>query len=343
MSEKLTLEERIARAARSQAASPEAAAGLVRQLAQLHTVHIFHRNADLDLMYELIGPYMEQIDDKLLYYSGFCRSIHLAITQSPPQPEACAPFHPALGARASNAVVLLALMLLDHAKGRGRDKKVYHCTRMTLGQYLDALEALAFPGEEVLARKFRRWREPFLKFHDPSAPLVDGLADLLRQYIHGWKVFDSLDYVLRCMEELSRYLEEEKTAALDRELRKAMRQAVSDMGVSNVEVVEEDERERYPDPAGHYMDLANSYSWDMPDPAGEGASAGAVRGQIFLPDRDFSPASLRALAGEAPSPEFRTLLERLASEQCLSAAASEFNEAVSNLFMLWVGPYLWMG
>lgn len=68
-----------------------------------------------------------------------------------------------------------------------------------------------------------------------------------------------------------------------------------------------------------------------------------MRGQIFLPDRDFSPASLRALAGEAPSPEFRTLLERLASEQCLSAAASEFNEAVSNLFMLWVGPYLWMG
>ena len=82
--EKLTMEERIARAARSQAASPEAAVRLVQQLAQLHTVHIFHGCDDLTLMYELIGPYMEQMDDDLLHYSGFCRSIYLALADNKP-------------------------------------------------------------------------------------------------------------------------------------------------------------------------------------------------------------------------------------------------------------------
>lgn len=308
--EKLTLEERIARSARSQAASPEAAAQLVQRLAQLPTVHIFHRGADLELMYEQIGPYLDRVEDDVLYYSGFCRSINLAFADGAPQPEAHTPFQPALGTRTSNAVVLLGLMLLDHVKGRGREKAVYHCTRMTLGQYLDALETVAFPGDETPGPAFRRWREPFLKCYVPSAPLADVLADLLRQYIHGWKMFDCLDYVLRCMEELSRELERE---------------------------------ERCSDPVKHYMDLVDSYSWDMPDPAGEGTSAGTVRNQIFLPDRDFSPASLQAMAREAPSPEFRTLLEQLTLEQQLSAAMSKVNEAVSNLFMLWVGPYLWMG
>lgn len=340
--EKLTLEERITRAARSQAASPETAAKLVQRFAQLHTTHIFHGTADLELMYGQIGPYMNQIEDDILYYSGFCHSINLAFTNGAPQAESGVPFRPTLGTRASNAVVLLGLMLLDHAKNRGWDNEVYHCTRMTLGQYLDALEMLAFPGNEETARKFRHWRELFLELYAPSDPLGDVLAALLRQYIHGWKTFDCLDHVLRCMEGLSDYLEEEQTAALDRECREAMRQCIAGMGLTGVEVVEEDEREQYPDPAGHYMALALSYSWDVPDPAGEGISAGDVREQIFLPDRDFSPASLRALAGEAPAPGFQALLEQLASEQQLYAAMSEVNEAVSNLFMLWVGPYLWM-
>lgn len=306
--EKLTLEERIARSAQSQASSPEAAFRLVEKLSQLHTSHIFHGSADFERMYGLIGPYMDRVGDELLYYAGFCRSINLAFAEGAPQGGA----GPTLGTRAGSAVVLLGLMLLDHARGRGRDREVRRCTRMTLGQYLDALEAAAFPEGGDTARKFRHWREEFLKFFPPSAPLADVLADLLRLYIHGWKVFDCLDHVLRCMEDLSRCLEGEG-------------------------------REQYPDPCGHFLDLAVSYSWDLPDPAGEGVSAGEVREQIFLPDRDFSPASLEAMAGNAPSPEFRELLERLLSERRLSAAMSEVNEAVSNLFMLWVGPYLWMG
>lgn len=332
---KLTLEERIARAARSQAASPEAAAGLVQRLAQLHTVHIFHGNADLERMYELIGPYMDRVGDDVLYYAGFCRSIHLAFTDG-------APLRPVLGTRTGNAVVLLGLMLLDHAKGRGWDKEVYRCTRMTLGQYLDALETVAFPEDGDAGRKFRRWREEFLKFYVPSVPLADVLADLLRLYVHGWKKLDYLDHILRCMEGLSNYLEEERTADLDREFRQAMRQAVSEMGTSHVEVVEE-EREPYSDPGEHYFNRAVTYFWDVPDPAGEGISAGDVRDQIFLPDRDYSPQAVEKLAQQAPTPAFRALLERFLSERRLSSAVSEVNSAVSNLFMLWVGPYLWMG
>lgn len=236
----------------------------------------------------------------------------------------------------------LVTELLDHAKGRGRDKAVYHCTRITLGQYLDALETLAFPGEPALGQDFRCWRELFRKAYDPSAPLADVLADLLRQYIHGWKRLDCLDHVLCCMEGLSRYWERENTADLDRELRETMRQCFADMGVTNVELAEEDEREQYLDPVEHYFDLALSYSWDAPDPAGEETKARDVREQIFLPNRDYSLPALEKWVEQAPAPEFRALLERFISERWLSDAATEVNEAVSSLFMLWVGPYPWL-
>ena len=341
--EKLTLEERIARAARSQAASPEAAAKLIQRLARMHMAQVLHGGADLELVYGLIGPYMDQIGAGLFHYTGLCLSINLAILDNVPPAEDDTPFHPTLGARVSNAIVLLGLILLDHAKGRGWDKEVYHCTRMTLGQYLNTLQTMVFPGDEAPALKFWRWRESFLRFYDPSAPLMDVLADILRQYIHGWKMIDFLNHVLRCTEDLSSYLEEEKSAALDREFRGAMRQYIAETGLAGVEVVGEDEREQYPDPVRHYMGLIDAYSWDVPDPAGKQAKAGAVRSQIFLPDRDVSPASLRAMAEETPSPEFRALLEQLALDPRLPEAMSRINEAVSNLFMLWVAPYLWMG
>ena len=340
--EKLTMEERIARAARSQAASPEAAVRLVQQLAQLHTVHIFHGCDDLTLMYELIGPYMEQMDDDLLHYSGFCRSIYLALADNKPPAGVDPRFLPAMGVLASNAVVLLGLMLLDHAKGRGQTKNIYHCTRMTLGQYLDALDAAAFSHAGNLSLNFRSWREEVLNVYPASTPLGDVLGDILRLYIHGWKRLDCFDHVVRCMKELSSYLEEEETADLDREFREAMRQAVSTMGLSNVEVVEEDEREQYPDPVKHYLDLALAYSWDAVDPAGETVKARAVRSQIFLSDWDYSPQAVEQLMEQAPTPEFRVLLEQFISEQQPVSGMSEVNRAVSILFTLCVWPYLQM-
>ena len=163
------------------------------------------------------------------------------------------------------------------------------------------------------------------------------LGDILRLYIHGWKRLDCFDHVVRCMKELSSYLEEEETADLDREFREAMRQAVSTMGLSNVEVVEEDEREQYPDPVKHYLDLALAYSWDAVDPAGETVKARAVRSQIFLSDWDYSPQAVEQLMEQAPTPEFRVLLE----QQPVSGM-SEVNRAVSILFTLCVWPYLQM-
>lgn len=246
------------------------------------------------------------------------------------------------GCPASNAVVLLGLMLLDHAKGRGRTKNIYHCTRMTLGQYLDALDAAAFSHAENLRLNFRSWREEFLNVYPASTPLGDVLGDILRLYIHGWKRLDCFDHVVRCMKELSSYLEEEETADLDREFREAMRQAVSTMGLSNVEVVEEDEREQYPDPVKHYLDLALAYSWDAVDPAGETVKARAVRSQIFLSDWDYSPQAVEQLMEQAPTPEFRVLLEQFISEQRPVSGMSEVNRAVSILFTLCVWPYLQM-
>lgn len=387
MTEKLTLEERLARAARSQASSPEAAAGLVRKLSQLDMICLFHRGDDIDLISEMIGPYLAQVDGDVLYYSGFCRALQLALTHAAPQAESDAHARLILETRSHNAIVLLGLMLLDHAKGRAQDREVYRCTRMTLGQYLDAVETLSFPGNREAARVFRSWREQFLKNAAPSAPLADVLADLLRRYIRAWTVLDFLDRVLYYMNKLSRSLKGDP----DRELEEAMRQYLDGPRLTCLDVEEAEEWEDEPEDEweepldigdgyeeetvgpdqkfreavewciaesrlagaeegreGHmvsgmdYFDLVVSYSWDAPDPAGKRVSAGEIRQQVLLPYRDYSPQALRKLAEQAPNPAFRALLERFVSQGWPSAAMWEVNEAISNLFMLWVGPYLTM-
>ena len=331
---KMTLEERLERAARSQAASPEAAVSLVRRLAQTHTALVFTGRSDLQLMSGLIGDLMESLEEDLMRYGGFCRAFLLASEDDGPDSADEAPFQLSLGLRASSALVLLGLMLLDHARGKQRDKSIYHCTRMTLGQYVDALSTF-FLGDRPPDRSFRSWREIFLSSHDLSLPLAEVLEGVLRQYTAGWRVLDQLDHTLRCAEDLSRYLEEEKTAKLDQAMREAMRQAIAEMGVSGVEVVDSDERETYPDPHGHFYALAREYPEDVPDPAGEEP----VRERIFLPRRDFTPRALEALIREAPSPEFRALLEEQADPELLRRAIKAVNGAVSDLFMLWAGPY----
>lgn len=384
MTEKLTLEERLARAARSQAASPEVAAGLVRKLSRLNIINLFQRGGDIDLISEMIGPYIDQIDGNVLCYSSFCRAFQLALNHAASQAEPDAHARLVLETRIQNAIVLLGLMLLDHAKGRERDREVYHCTRMTLGQYLDAVETLSFPGDGEPDRAFRSWRGQFLKSADPSAPLADVLEDLLRRYIRAWTVLDFLSRVLYYMNKLSRRLEGDP----DRELEEAMRQYLDGMRLTCLDVEEAEEREDVPEDEweepldtgdryaaetvgpgpefreavgqciaearlagseerqeGHgvsgmdYFDLAVAYSWDAADPAGETISAGEIRKQIFLPYQDYSPQALKELAGQAPAPAFRALLERFLSEGWPSEAMSEVNLAVSHLFMLWAGPY----
>ena len=345
---RLTLEERLKRAARSQASSPEAAAKLVERLSQTHIAYVFHESADFNLMYELMGQFMNALDDDVLHYGGFCRSFELAVaTYGPgstdPSRRLPSPAFPApvWGVEVNNAVVLLGLMLLDHAKGRRRDRDVYHCTRMTLGQYLDALPEPEAPWKRWSVEK---WRDGLLTRHDPSQHLAEALADILRSYIDGWQEFDHVDYVLRCMGGLACYLEQEgpEKAQVDpaqvRQFREALCQYSSEL--EGWKLVEVDKR--YPDPCGYYFTLANEYPGSAPDPGGGGVPAGAVRLQIFLHQWDYNPRTLRALAEQSPSPDLGALLEKSVSEERLSAAMGKINTAVTDLYSLWVEPYLRM-
>ena len=140
-------------------------------------------------MYELIGEFMEAPDLDIESYPGLCCALQQAILRDTepfrrpggPPAELDHPYRPAWGVRADNALVLLGLMLLDHARGRGKNKDIYHCTRMTLKQYLDALEELSLRRSETPDQawpmSFRAWKKSILLRYDGSIPLGDVQAD----------------------------------------------------------------------------------------------------------------------------------------------------------------------
>ena len=99
---------------------------------------------------------------------------------------------------------------------------------------------------------------------------------------------------------------------------------------------------RYLDPRGYYFSLAYEYPEDVPDPGSRNVAAGTLRSQIFLSERDYSPEALRKLAEKSPSEELRELLEKSISEERLALAMREINIAVTDLYMLFVEPYLRM-
>lgn len=347
-----TLEERLWLAATSQASSPEVAAKLVKRFSRLHTATLFAGRGDSDLMYDLTGEYWDCLENDLLHYGGFCRSFQLAIEDDYVDPadleEFPEPFRPVWGVRLSNAIVLLGLMLMDHVKGGRRDKSIYHCTRMTLGQYLDALTALAPPGDEPPDPRFRLWRDRFLEYYGPcrSMPLADVLADILRRYIVGWQEFDHLDHILRCMGALACYLEQEEAgrtlpqaeADAVRRFREALCRYSPDL--EGWDLVEQDKR--FSDPRGYFFTLANEYPDNVADPGDKAVAAQTVRSQIYLSVRDYTPGTLRALASQSPSPDLRALLEKYVDQKRLAAAMREINTVVTDLYMLWVQPYLRM-
>lgn len=99
---------------------------------------------------------------------------------------------------------------------------------------------------------------------------------------------------------------------------------------------------RYLDPKGYYFALACEYPEDLPDPGGN-VPPGALRSQIFLSERDYSPEALRGLAAGSPSLDLRSLLERYVCEERLASAMREINTAVAGMYVLFVEPYLRMG
>lgn len=331
----LTLEQRLELAARSQAVSPEAALRLVQRFSRTSTPYVFSGPSDLTILDGLIGEFLERVGDDIMLYFGFCRGFRMAIAHDcarAPRTKAETRFRPVLGARVNNAIVLLGLMLLDHTKGRLRDKNIYHCTRMTFGQYLNALPVLYRPQNKEMERQFQTWRDRKLKSANLSAPLGDVLADIIRQYIAGWRMLGPLDHILNCMKDFSRYQKQERLEEPDQDLREATRQVIPI----------EDKQEHYEDPCGHFLSLAQTLPEDVPDPAAGGTASRAVRDQIFLSRWDYSPQTLTAMAKNAPSPEFRALLEEHIDPERLEHAMTEINEAVSNLFMMWLAPYIEM-
>ena len=358
----LPLEERLKMAAKSQASSPEAAAKLVKQLYGIHTAYLFCESANKDIMEGLTGEFWECLGSKLLYYGGFCYSFRLAIEHDndfftviscddASAEKVFDPYRPVWGIRANNALVLLGLLLLDHAKGGMKDRNIYYCTRMTLKQYLDALVDLSFQKDgtqdEYRAEIFRSWRESFLKDKDGAWTLKEAVADILRRYIAAWKEFDHLDHILRCMSALSCYLEQEEAGRTlpqeEEENIRRFREALCRYGtdLEGWDLVEADKR--YLDPRGYYFSLAYEYPEDVPDPDSRDTAPGTLRSQIFLSERDYSPKALRKLAEKSPSQDLRQLLEKSISEERLTRAMQEINIAVTDLYILFVDPYLWMG
>lgn len=384
----LTLEERLERSARSQAASPETAARLVERFSRLPPWQLFFGKPDVDAMYGLTGEFWEHPDVDMDSYHGFSHSFRLAAEQdnapfrlplllsplgvprlaqpllgkpplglSPqglpsqglPSPESPNPYKPVWGVRVNNALILLGLMLLDHTKGRLKPKGFYHCTRMTLGQYLDALAGLGLgrDGSPGLAQGFQVWRDMLLADYGAASPLGETLAGILRRYMAAWQEFDHLDHILRCIGALSCCLEQEEAGRTlpgeetdrVRRFREALCQYGSDL--EGWEPVKQDKR--YLDPKGYYFTLACEYPEDLPDPGDRNVAPGSLRSQIFLSERDYSPETLRRLAAGSPSPDLRTLLERYVCVERLASAMREVNTAVAGIFVLFVEPYLRIG
>ena len=357
----LTLEERLTRSAKSQAASPEAAVKLVKRFAGIPAFRVFFGKPDVETMFELTGEFWEHPSVSGDSYQGFSHSYRLAVEQdndffqlsSPDRFLAGErdPYEPVWGVKMNNAMVLLGLMLLDHARGRLRPRDIYHCTRMTLGQYLDAVMDLGFRKngglESGFQERVRTWRDVFLKNHDGSKPLGDALADILGRYIAAWQEFDHLDHILRCIGALSCYLEQEEVgrtlhqeeADKVRHFREVLCRYGSDL--EGWDLVEMDKR--YQDPKGYYFTLACEYPEELPDPGSQDAAPGALRSRIFLAERDYHPRALRELAAKSPSRDLRALLEEYVCEERLASAMGEINTAVTDLYLLWVEPYLRMG
>nr|WP_304578242.1 hypothetical protein [uncultured Acetatifactor sp.] len=273
----------------------------------------------------------------------------LGLSPGLPSPESPNPYKPVWGVRVNNALILLGLMLLDHTKGSLKPKGFYHCTRMTLGQYLDALAGLGLwtDGSPGLAQGFQGWRDMLLADYGAASPLGETLAGILRRYMAAWQEFDHLDHILRCIGTLSCCLEQEEAGRTlpgeetdrVRRFREALCQCGSDL--EGREPVEQDKR--YLDPKGYYFTLACEYPENLPDPGDRNVAPGSLRSQIFLSERDYSPETLRRLAAGSPSPNLRTLLERYVCEERLASAMREVNTAVAGIYVLFVEPYLRIG
>ena len=289
--------------------------------------HFSCGNDEVDKMCGLIEGCVNLVDEEILWYVSLCfakgseNAPCLLASLEMLQEEEGNLYQPLWGFKANDAMVLLGLMLLNHVKGQMKG----HCTRMTLGQYLDALVGISGQKDGTLDRKrtgsLQTYKDMLLVDYDDSRPLDEVLTDILRHYIAAWQEFDHLDHILNCMEELSSNLECEALPS----------------GTDRAEIVGEcmDSKE-------HYFNLACEYQARSLDTRSRDIAEEALYDGFFLPERDYSPETLRGLAAKAPSLEMRALLEEHICEDRLASAMREINKAVTDLYILFVNPYLQM-
>ena len=363
---RLTLEERLALAARSKAATPEAAAALVRRFHELPAGCIFCGTSDVDAMNELTGEFWDVPRVDVDSYRGFCPSFLMAMEHDNDlvlgswRPEDFDPDRLLLSVRVNNALVLLGEILLDQVMGRQRHKEIYHSLRMTLRQYLDVLTGPDFLRSESETEWFTAWREKILEKMDGDQSLAEALAGVLRRYVSAWEPFDRLNHILCCLGGLAFHLEKEGTRYdVDRcsdedaalvlttsrtEKAKAawrFRRALRRFGIGKNRQELPQADQECQDPREYLLKLALEYAPDLPDPGSE-MEAKTLRGRIFLPHWSRDLDALWRLLENALFPEFEPFLKGCPDRDRLAEAIREVNTAVMDLYMLWVEPYLWL-
>lgn len=364
---RLTLEERLALAAQSRAATPEAAAVLVRRFHELPAGYIFCGISDVDAMNDLTGEFWDDPGVDVDSYRGFCPSFLMAMehdndpARTSWRPEDFGPDRPLPGVRVNNALVLLGEMLLDHAMGRQSHKEICHALRMTLRQYLEALTGPDFLRNGSEEERFTAWREKILEEMDGDQPLAEALAGILRRYMSAWEPFGRMDHILHCLAGLALHLEKEgmgydvsrcpdgaaslmlTTSRTEKaEAAWRFRRALRRFGIGkNRQELPQADRECQ-DPRKYFLDLALEYAPDLPDPGSE-MEAKTLRGQIFLPDWSCHFTALWELLENLPFPESAPFLKECPDRERLAEAIRKVNAAVMDLYMLWVEPCLWIG
>lgn len=190
----MTIQERIERTKNSMAYSPEDAAEKTASIANTLMPELLteKENALCDFPYDT---------EK---YADFCRSLkekaekHLSCKGK-------GPYETELGNSISDTVFSLALTLAT-IPGRFKDKKtkprIFYDTRMTLGDYLDALIDLTV-GEDgsvnaARAERYRRLKEEFSGSPLISKPFCKAVGEMLEQYCEPRAELDRASHIINC-------------------------------------------------------------------------------------------------------------------------------------------------
>lgn len=371
----LSLEERLQRAAASQASSPESAARKVMDLAEICPAYLMTME-DLDLLHDINGEYWEEDDIDIMHYGEFCRifpkSFDFSLMESP--------FGLNLGLTLTNGIISIALMFLDNAKNK--KSRLYPMLRMTLGDFWHAIRDTCYDktGTKCQARydQNQQTMELFMEGKDYAMSLKDAIAYLLHKYELSLNLLNYYEHIISCEVGYQIYLQgqEEIEAELEDEFEdesayewedefedsEVWDESTTDCSVYDMEPISsnefcaEDEFDEeakdflarqqldayleYMNPLEYYMQKIEEY--DPIEHAFESDSLpiNSVRHALLMKRADYSPTSLRQVAESIKSPHFREIFLYSIREKELAYAMKQANDAVSDLYLLLVSGFI---